>query len=111
MSRLAALSLPRARSHARTRTTRPTCLHEHAHAHTAPPRTHTLTPSPLSPLAVAGTKRVLLRVRDSGSVADNLDYVATWNAAQLITEDVVEAAAAARERRRPVYKGLRRSKL
>uniref|UniRef100_A0A7R9TEU1 3-hydroxyisobutyryl-coenzyme A hydrolase n=1 Tax=Prasinoderma coloniale TaxID=156133 RepID=A0A7R9TEU1_9VIRI len=64
-----------------------------------------------SPLAVAGTKRVLLRVRDSGSVADNLDYVATWNAAQLITEDVVEAAAAARERRRPVYKGLRRSKL
>lgn len=54
---------------------------------------------------------MLLRVRDSGSVADNLDYVATWNAAQLITEDVVEAAAAARERRRPVYKGLRRSKL
>ena len=59
-----------------------------------------------SPLALAGTKRVLLRVRDGGSVAQNLDYVATWNSAQLLTEDIPESAAAMSERRKPKYKDL-----
>ncbi|EFJ49010.1 hypothetical protein VOLCADRAFT_80880 [Volvox carteri f. nagariensis] len=39
-------------------------------------------------LAVQGTKRVLLHARDQPRVADGLDYVATWNSAQLITHDL-----------------------
>ena len=41
-----------------------------------------------SPLALAGTKRVLLQSRDCPSVRDGLDYVATWNSAQLVSEDI-----------------------
>ena len=59
-----------------------------------------------SPIAVSGTKRVLLRVRDSGSVADNLEFVATWNSAQLITEDVAETFHASRAKRPPHFKNL-----
>ena len=33
------------------------------------------------------------------SVADGLNYVATWNAAMLLSADLDEALAAARERR------------
>lgn len=46
-----------------------------------------------SPLAVAGTKAVLNHARDH-SVADGLDYVATWNSGQLIGEDLMKAATA-----------------
>ena len=41
-----------------------------------------------SPLAVQGTKAVLLHARDH-TVGDGLDYVATRNAALLISEGVI----------------------
>ena len=37
-----------------------------------------------SPIAIVGTKRVLLHSRDS-TVDENLEYVATWNASMLQT--------------------------
>ena len=58
-----------------------------------------------SPLAVQGTKAVLLHARDH-TVADGLDHVATRNSAQLISNDIVEAVAAARQKRPPVYSRL-----
>lgn len=56
-----------------------------------------------SPLAVAGTKRVLLQARDA-PVAAGLAYVAAHNAALLPSGDLEEALSAAVERRRPVYR-------
>jgi enoyl-CoA hydratase len=56
------------------------------------------------PLVVRGVKHVL----DQGegqSVAEGLDYVATWNAAFLASEDLGEATAAFAARRPPLYKG------
>ena len=46
-----------------------------------------------SPLAVAGTKRMLDYARDH-SVEDGLEYIATWNAAMLQSEDLRTALAA-----------------
>jgi enoyl-CoA hydratase len=51
-----------------------------------------------SPLAVRGSKEMITYARDH-SVADGLNYVATWNAAMLMSADLGEALAAARERR------------
>lgn len=51
-----------------------------------------------SPLAVTGTKVMLNYTRDH-SVADGLDYVATWQAGMLITDDVVEQMRANQEKR------------
>ncbi len=51
-----------------------------------------------SPLAVRGTKEMITYVRDH-SVADGLNYVATWNAAMLLSCDLQEALAAAKEKR------------
>lgn len=58
-----------------------------------------------SPLAVWGSKRMLTYARDH-SVADALDYVATWNAGMFKAPDMVEAATAKGERREPVYEDL-----
>lgn len=55
-----------------------------------------------SPLAVRGTKEMLNYGRDH-AVADGLNYVATWNAAMLMSADLNEAMAAARERRPPRF--------
>ena len=55
-----------------------------------------------SPVAVAGTKRVLLRARDV-SLAAHLDGMATWAAAFLPSADVRELAAAAAGGRAPVF--------
>jgi enoyl-CoA hydratase len=55
-----------------------------------------------SPLAVAGSKEMLNYTRDH-SVADGLNYVATWNAAMLITEDLQEGMRAQAEKRPPSY--------
>lgn len=55
-----------------------------------------------SPLAVRGTKEMLNYGRDH-SVADGLNYVATWNAAMLMSADLDEAMAAAKERRAPRF--------
>ncbi|MEM9990351.1 MAG: crotonase/enoyl-CoA hydratase family protein [Bacteroidota bacterium] len=56
-----------------------------------------------SPLVVRGTKRILRYTRDH-SVADSLDYIATWNAAMLVSDDLMEAFQASIERRPPVFK-------
>lgn len=46
-----------------------------------------------SPLAVRGTKEMLLYTRDH-SVADSLNYIATWNAGMLSTDDVIKSLEA-----------------
>ena len=60
-----------------------------------------------SPLAMAGTKEMLNYGRDH-SVADGLNYVATWNAAMLVGEDMAEAMRAGREKRPPRFADLKR---
>ncbi len=46
-----------------------------------------------SPLAVHGTKEMLNYAKDH-SIADGLNYVATWNASMLLTEDIQKAVTA-----------------
>jgi len=58
-----------------------------------------------SPLAVAGTKEMLNYARDH-SVSDSLNYIATWNAAMFIGNDMAEAFAAKAAKRPPVYEDL-----
>ncbi|KAF8069709.1 DCI1 [Scenedesmus sp. PABB004] len=48
-----------------------------------------------SPLAVAGTKAVLLRARDAPGVAAGLQHVALWNSAFLLSDDMTELSARA----------------
>jgi enoyl-CoA hydratase len=55
-----------------------------------------------SPLAIRGTKEMLNYGRDH-SVADGLNYIATWNAAMLMSADLDESLAAMRERRLPRF--------
>lgn len=57
-----------------------------------------------SPLAVQGTKAVLTAGEDR-SVADGLDYVATWNAAALSSDDLTEAMMAFLEKRPAQFTG------
>ncbi|CAN7727402.1 crotonase/enoyl-CoA hydratase family protein [Variovorax sp. LjRoot84] len=56
-----------------------------------------------SPLCLRGTKEMISHVRDR-PVADGLNYIATWNAAMLYSDDLEEATRASRERRPPVFK-------
>jgi len=58
----------------------------------------------LPPLAVQGTKEVLLHGRDHG-VYPGLHYVAQKNAAQIPNDDMIEAVAAFLEKRKPIFKG------
>lgn len=58
-----------------------------------------------SPLAITGTKTVLLRSRDM-SVDQALDYVATWNSAVLLSDDLTEAVSAQRQKRKPLFAKL-----
>lgn len=58
-----------------------------------------------SPLAVTGTKRMLLYARDH-DVNAGLDYVATWNSGQLISNDLMEAMMAMQQKREPEFKDL-----
>lgn len=57
-----------------------------------------------APLTVRGVKSVL-DACEGKSVADGLDYVATWNSAFLASEDLTEAVTAFAQKRAPVYKG------
>jgi len=59
-----------------------------------------------SPLAVAGTKEMLNYRRDH-SLADSLNYMATWQAGMFLSDDLSEAAQAAQTKREPVYEGLK----
>merc|ERR1712012_1026329 len=51
----------------------------------------------MSPVAVVGTKKNLNIARDR-TVADALDYVRTWNACMLQTEDFSKAIGAAMQK-------------
>ena len=57
-----------------------------------------------SPLAVQGTKAVLA-ANEGRSVAEGLDYVATWNAGMLNSDDLAEAFRAFMEKRPPTFTG------
>jgi enoyl-CoA hydratase len=51
-----------------------------------------------SPLSIRGIKEMVVYSRDH-SVADGLNYIATWNAAMLLSDDLTEVMTAAREKR------------
>ena len=56
-----------------------------------------------SPLAIRGTKEMLTYARDH-SVADGLNYVATWNAAMLMSNDLTASMMAAMSKQTPTFK-------
>ncbi|WP_281302165.1 MULTISPECIES: crotonase/enoyl-CoA hydratase family protein [unclassified Iodidimonas] len=58
-----------------------------------------------SPLAISGVKQVLNHARDH-SLADGLDYIATWNAAMLMGPDLMKGAKAALTRTEADYDDL-----
>jgi enoyl-CoA hydratase len=58
-----------------------------------------------SPLAMAGTKEILNYTRDH-SIAEGLNYVATWNAAMLSDADLAEAFSAKAEKREAAFADL-----
>jgi Delta3,5-Delta2,4-dienoyl-CoA isomerase len=57
-----------------------------------------------SPIAVQGTKAVLA-ANEGRTVAEGLEYVATWNAGMLASDDLVEAVTAFMEKRPPKFTG------
>ncbi len=56
-----------------------------------------------SPLPIRGVKEMITYARDH-SVADGLTYVATWNAAMLLSNDLQEAMMANMGKRAPTFK-------
>ncbi|KAF7798218.1 hypothetical protein EIP86_009435 [Pleurotus ostreatoroseus] len=58
-----------------------------------------------SPIAVVGTKRVLLHARDH-TVEENLEYVTTWNSAMLQSTDLETSLKAAMAKKTPVFPPL-----
>lgn len=58
-----------------------------------------------SPLAVLGTKAVMNFSRDH-SVADGLEYTATWNSAMLLSSDIRAALHAAARKTAPTFSRL-----
>jgi enoyl-CoA hydratase len=57
-----------------------------------------------SPIAVQGTKAVLA-ANEGKTVAEGLDYVATWNSGMLDSDDLAEALRAFMEKRTPKFTG------
>lgn len=55
-----------------------------------------------SPLSIRGTKEMLNYAQDH-TIADGLNYIATWNAAMLISDDMTEAVMAMMEKRKPNF--------
>ena len=58
-----------------------------------------------SPLAVWGSKEMINYARDH-SIADGLDYIATWQTGMFQPADMLEAFAARRDKREPRYPDL-----
>ncbi len=56
-----------------------------------------------SPLSVRGTKNILLHTRDH-SVHDGLQYIASWNAGMLLSDDLQEAFLAKMQKRPAIYR-------
>jgi len=56
-----------------------------------------------SPLSIRGTKAIMNHSRDH-SVADGLEYMATWNAAMLLSDDLMEAFQAKMQKREAIFK-------
>ncbi len=56
-----------------------------------------------SPLSIRGTKEMLNHARDH-SVGDGLTYVATWNAAMLVSQDIQAAMLAGMTRQAPEFR-------
>ena len=56
-----------------------------------------------SPLAIRGTKEMIVYARDH-SVADSLNYIATWNAAMLMSSDMQEAMMAGMQKKVPTFR-------
>lgn len=56
-----------------------------------------------SPLSIRGSKEMLIYARDH-SVADGLNYVATWNAAMLMSDDLQKAMMAGMSKQTPQFK-------
>ncbi|KAL0576058.1 hypothetical protein V5O48_005916 [Marasmius crinis-equi] len=59
-----------------------------------------------SPLAVAGTKKLITHGRDH-TVEQSLDYTAVWNSAMLQTRDTGEAVAATLNKRTPNFRSVK----
>lgn len=57
-----------------------------------------------SPLAVQGTKQVL-QYSEQHNLEDGLEYIAQYNAAHLVSNDLTEAVSAFMEKRPPVFTG------
>ncbi|KAF8587519.1 ClpP/crotonase [Ramaria rubella] len=58
-----------------------------------------------SPIAVVGTKHLLLHARDH-SVRQNLEYTATWNGVNLQTQDLTDAFKTFKTKRPPTFQAL-----
>ena len=58
-----------------------------------------------SPLAIWGSKEMLNYARDH-SIADGLDYIATWQTGMFQPTDMMESFAARSQKRAPVYPDL-----
>ncbi|KAL9257654.1 Delta(3,5)-Delta(2,4)-dienoyl-CoA isomerase, peroxisomal-like protein [Drosera capensis] len=58
-----------------------------------------------SPLAVTGTKAVLLKSREL-TPEQGLDYVTTWNSSMLLSDDLKEAVSAFRQKWKPKFAKL-----
>jgi len=56
-----------------------------------------------SPVSIRGTKHILNYSRDR-SVSEGLSYIATWNAAMLVSDDLTEVFTAKQEKRNPEFK-------
>lgn len=55
-----------------------------------------------SPIVIRGTKEILLHKRDH-SVADSLEYMATWNAGMLMSNDIQQAFKAYMMKEKPEF--------
>jgi enoyl-CoA hydratase len=59
-----------------------------------------------APLAVAGSKRMINYARDHASIADGLDYIATWQAGMFSPPHMMEAFQAKAQKREANYPDL-----